>query len=273
MGFNTAIYFLKLGGSVITDKSKPYTERVNTIRRIFKEIKQARSESSFDLLIGHGGGSYPHTPAHKYKVNEGLIYKFSRKGASITHLAAQDLNRIVVSEGIKLGIDAFSFVPSSFALWHNGAAKSGYVAHIKEAMSRGFVPIVYGDAVIDEYKGVTIASTESVFEFLAKELNPARIILATDVDGVLDKDPITNKDAQLIHEINSRNINSVLRSAGASHTVDVTGGMFSKLKILYGIVRRTGTIGIIANGNRPGMIKKMLAMRTVKQGNYTIVRG
>ncbi|MGC8676084.1 MAG: isopentenyl phosphate kinase [Candidatus Micrarchaeia archaeon] len=265
------IFFLKLGGSIITNTKKAYTADLSTMRRVFAEIKQARSINNFDLVLGHGGGSFPHIPAHKYKVNEGLVYEFSRKGTSITHLVAQDLNKIVVNEGIRLGLSPFAFSPSSFALWSNGTAKEGYVGNILEALQRGFMPVVYGDAVIDDFKGAAIASTENVFEFMARSLRPRRVVLATDVDGVFDKDPVSNTDARLIRKIDHSNISKVLGGAGSSHKVDVTGGMFSKLATLYSIVKSTNATGIILNGKKPGLIRKALSMRKVTLGNYTVV--
>ena len=62
-------YFIKLGGSVITNTEKPYTAKIGTIRRVLNEIKEAKRDKDFNLIIGHGGGSFPHIPAHKYKVN------------------------------------------------------------------------------------------------------------------------------------------------------------------------------------------------------------
>jgi len=262
-------YFLKLGGSVITDTTKPYTAKIYTIRRVLREIKEARAEKEFNIIIGHGGGSFPHIPAHKYKVNEGLVYNFSRKGTTITHLVAQELNRIVVNEGIKLGLDLFPFAPSSFLLWNGDGAKDGYAANIKEAMSRGFIPVVYGDAVIDAKKGVAIASTEGVFEELSREIMAKKVVLATDVDGVFDKDPKTNNDAKLIKEVSSKNIREVIKGAGGSHKIDVTGGMYSKLLTLHEIVKRTKGIGIITNGNRKGAVKEALLYN---RGNFTIIR-
>lgn len=249
-----AIYFLKLGGSVITDVSKPYTAKRSTIKRILNEIKQAMSKKKFSLVIGHGGGSFPHIPASKYKVNDGLVYDYSWKGAAITHLVAAELNQIVTDLAIKTGISAFPFAPSSFGIWEANQGKELFASHIRFALAKKFVPIVYGDAVLDYKKGVSIASTESVFELLSKELKPKKVILATDVDGVFDKDPKVNKDAKLVKRIDSRNINEILKGATGSHKIDVTGGMFSKLKILYNIVSSTGSIGIITNGNKEGAI-------------------
>ncbi len=59
--------FLKLGGSLITDKDSPHTARPEILRRLADEIVAARqSNPAMQLLIGHGSGSFGHMPAKKY---------------------------------------------------------------------------------------------------------------------------------------------------------------------------------------------------------------
>ena len=53
--------FIKLGGSLITDKNAPHTINYDTLKRVVKELKEViDSESELNLLVGHGGGSFPH---------------------------------------------------------------------------------------------------------------------------------------------------------------------------------------------------------------------
>jgi isopentenyl phosphate kinase len=256
----TELYFLKLGGSIITDIEKPRTARRSVIRRIFEEIEEARREKQFDLLIGHGQGSFAHIPAAEYKVNDGLIYDNSRKGATITHMVAKEINDIVIEEAMKAGSNVFPFSPSSFGLW-GGEEPMGFVSGIRHAIASGFIPVTYGDVVINRDKGVSIAGTEKVFKLLVKELKPSKIIMATDVAGVFDKNPKKHSDAKLIGEISSKNINEALGCAGASTKIDVSGGMHSKLLIMHQMVTETKGEGIITDGSQKGNIKDALLER------------
>ncbi len=266
-------YFVKLGGSIITDTSKPYTARVPLISKLLNKIKKVEGRNSIKVIVGHGGGSFPHVPAHKYRVNEGLVNRLSWKGAALTHHVADELNRIVVSEALKLGLRVFPFSPSSFSLWRSGESPEGYVGQIREALKKGFVPIVYGDVVFDSKKGVSIASTEQVFSFIAKSIRPSRIILTTDVDGVFDKDPKIYPDAKLINVIDSTNIDKVLNGAGGSHKVDVTGGMATKLSLLYCMVKQNDALGIIVNGTKPELFEKALQNKIDENsGLFTVVK-
>ena len=257
------LYLLKLGGSIITDVSKRSTPLHDEVRRILGEIKEAKESQDFDIIIGHGSGSFAHIPAKEYKVNEGLVNENSRKGSSITQQVAQELNRIIIEEGTKLGLNTFQFAPSSFAMAENGTLVEGTTAHIKEALGSGFVPVVYGDVVIDRKKGVCIASTEKVFEFLAKNFEVDKVIMATDVDGVFDKNP-TEENAKLIESIDGSNINDVTQSTGTNASrVDVTGGMRTKVLGVYEMVRRSGNAGVIINGKVQGRIRDALLGKDV----------
>ena len=250
------LIFIKLGGSVIT-KPSPYTPDIERIDLLLKEIKDSMNDKK--VIIGHGGGSFPHIPAKEYQVNLGLVNEKSRYGASLTQHAAAQLHRIVFDEMLKIGFEPISFPPSAGVITKKGKIINWNIEPIKLALSKGFSIVTYGDLGIDEDQGVSIVSTEEAFRYLANELRPSKVILIGDVDGVFDKDPNKFKDANLIKEINKDNINSVLNlTSGSAKIADVTGGMKTKLSILYDIVISTGAIGYIANGSRQGVIKNIL---------------
>ncbi len=245
------LYMVKLGGAVITDTDKPGVARKEHIARLLSEIKEAKEKKGFNVIIGHGGGSFPHIPAKKYRVNEGIINEESRKGASLVKLSARELNSIIVSAALEVQMDVFPFDPSSFLVSRSGKAELASVEAIKNALNYGFTPIVYGDVVMDLEKGVSIASTEEVFRILSKHLPIKKVVLATDVDGVFDKDPFKYGDARLLPLVNEGNLHEILGAAGSAHKVDVTGGMNAKVALLSDIVSSTGGRGFILNGSKP----------------------
>ena len=65
-----SLYFIKIGGSIITDTSKPSTPKLQEIERLVDEIK-AGSEGH-RILVGHGSGSFGHVAVHKYNLENGL---------------------------------------------------------------------------------------------------------------------------------------------------------------------------------------------------------
>ncbi|HBA91193.1 MAG TPA: hypothetical protein DCZ08_05345, partial [Anaerolineaceae bacterium] len=67
------ITFLKLGGSLITDKSTPRKADMDVIRRLAAEIRTAQKElPQLRLLLGHGSGSFGHVPAREYNTRNGV---------------------------------------------------------------------------------------------------------------------------------------------------------------------------------------------------------
>ncbi len=259
------LYMIKIGGGSITDQGKPRTAKRDVISRLLKEINEAKNEKGFDIIIGHGGGSFPHVTAKEYKVNEGLVAENSLKGASLTKAMADELDAIVVDEALKLGMPVFPFSPSSFGLSDGKRIGSGFVEQIKVAIANGFIPIVYGDVMMDSKQGVSIASTEEIMRFISRSIPPKEVVLATDVDGVYDKDPSKYDGAKLIESVNSSNIEQIMSSTEGAGKVDVTGGMKTKISTLYEIVKGSaGCTGYIANAQTAGAIKGILL------GNKTV---
>lgn len=252
------LYFIKLGGSVITDTSKPSTHRQDQIERLLGEIKKAKLSKGFGLVIGHGGGSFGHIIAKEHMLHEGLKGKEGAKGHVKTHAAMRQLNTIVVDAATDLELNPYPFAPSSFAHSHDRKIVGGNLEGIKIAINNGFVPIVHGDVMFDGKQGVSIASTEEVFRFLSTGIRPDKIIIGTDMDGVFDRDPSANSDAKLVPLIDASNIDAILLGVGGARKVDVTGGMKTKLELLYEMVKRTGAIGYIVNAGKPGVIEKLL---------------
>ncbi len=248
-------YLIKIGGSVITDITMQKAAKPETIIKIFNELKPHLK--NVRMVVGHGSGSFAHVPAHKYKVNQGISVS-STEGASITQDAAAQLHRIVIGCAVSTGVNPLSFAPSSGALSNDGKIAVWDLSPMIKALELGFLPITYGDVVLDKSKGFSIASTEEVFRHIAKTIKPKKIIIGTDVGGIFDSDPKVNKDAKLIKEVNPENVNEILNYAGSSTKIDVTGGMKTKLEYLYNMSKQTGAVCQIVDLTITGNLKKVI---------------
>ncbi len=259
------LVFLKLGGSLITDKTRPFTTRPAVIQRLCREIAEARHAKNFELIIGNGGGSFPHGPAHKYQTHKGYLGPESVRGFAEVQDAAARLNRIVVNALLAAGVNACSIHPSAGAIAREASIVKWDLLPLKKIMDLGLVPCVYGDVAIDEKKGITILSTEEIFSFLAEELKPSRIVIAGEVDGVLAGDPNKEPNASLIPEINKKNYADVSKWLGASRAAaDVTGGMLGKVNKLREIASLSKNSEIIVvNGLAAGRVRDALLGKKV----------
>jgi len=255
------LVLLKLGGSVITEKNKPFTERPDVIKRLVKEIHEARQEKGLKLVVGHGGGSYPHVPAMKFKVNKGVINEKSYEGIARVQDAASRLNRIIVREFIDADENAVSIQLSSCSVAENGRIKEMYLKPVKMLLDFNMLPVIYGDVALDLKKGCCILSTEEALNYLVKsqalkEYKIKRIIICGRVDGVFDGNP-EDPSSKLIPVITKKNIGRVKNYLAESSGIDVTGGMAHKVERMLELTR-FGIETEIINALKPGYVKRAL---------------
>jgi isopentenyl phosphate kinase len=251
------LIFLKLGGSLITDKTQPLTAHPAVIQRIAHEIKQALEEDpNLRLLIGHGSGSFGHAIADQFQTQEGGRDPTYWQGFSKVWRAARELNQLVVESFQQEGLPLIAFPPSASVIAENKELASWDTRPIEFALSQGLIPLVQGDVIFDTKIGGTIFSTEKCFEYLAKTLSPRRILLAGLDKGVY-KD-ISNQN-EIYKQITPENFEDIHSSLFGSNAVDVTGGMIAKVKLMLALVQDHPSMKVqIFSGSEPGNIKKAL---------------
>lgn len=243
------LILIKLGGSVITDKSKPFTARIDVIKKLAIKIIKLKDKNT-DLIVGHGGGSFPHESASKYKTNLGNINKASVKGFCLTADYAIQINRIVMSELLKLKVNAVSFAPLSF-MYENKII----LDHILKALNLGILPVVYGDVALNKNTGFHISSTEMIFDRLIIKLSKfykkIKILYYTDTNGVYDS------NGKTIPLITPKNFKSIQKYITGSKNTDVTGGMLLKVKESLRLVKKIDAEVYIMNGFSKGRVTKI----------------
>ncbi len=259
---------IKLGGSLITDKNAPHTIRYNNLRMVVRELKEALdAQPELVLLIGHGGGSFPHPIAKAFRTIEGFHASTSSiRGFALCQNAASTLNRIIVDLMLDYGLDAVSIQPSACCVAADGKIARVFYEPVEHAMKNGIIPVVYGDCVFDEVRGCTVISTEQILKYLARYIRPDRVLCFVQVGGVYTSDPLRDRDAELIHEINDEEqVESYL--GGAYSPDDVTGGMRGKVHELLEIAR-TGIECEILSGDSGNVKRALMGER----GLGTIIR-
>lgn len=244
--------FIKLGGSLITDKRESQHFHAEVMQRAAREITSA-VQSGLRLLIGHGSGSFGHVAAQKHGTMVGVHTAEQWRGFAEVATVARRLNTLVVETLHEAGLPVFAVQPSSSAQCSDGKLTSMEVAPIRAALDQGLVPLVYGDVAIDTVRGGTIISTETIFFYLAERLHPARIMLLGEAEGVFDA------DGKIIPCITPDNLASVAAALGGSHGTDVTGGMASKVRQMVELAQRVPGLEIrIFSGTSAGHIEAAL---------------
>lgn len=254
------LVFLKLGGSLLTDKTREATPQPEALARLAQEIAAARAMTpDLQLLLGHGSGSFGHVIGRRHGTRAGVRDPEGWCGFAETALAAARLNRLVADALWDAGVPLWSLQPSASAQCHDGELHEMAMRPIAEALARGLVPLVFGDVALDDVRGGTIASTEELFAWLAPRLRPTRIVLLGVVDGVFASDPLRDPNARCLPCLTPKNVASLGASLGGSHGVDVTGGMLTKVCAMAGLVEAMPDLEVrFASGEIPGRLTQIL---------------
>ncbi len=266
IGIVTDIIFLKLGGSLITDKTKPYTPRLDSLKRLAGEIHNVLvRQPRLRLVVGHGSGSFGHQAAkedwapHPYPPPAGAdangVAPFWRGFEEVWYRASQ-LNRYVVEALHEAGVPVMAFAASAWACAEDGQIKDWDTRSIETALEHGLVPLIYGDIVFDVVKGGTILSTEMLMFRLAQRLHPKTILLAGLEAAIWADFPARQ---QKVGKITPSSFDGVSGRVGGSHGTDVTGGMRSKVEDMLELVRQNpGMSAQIFSGEESGNVERAL---------------
>jgi isopentenyl phosphate kinase len=253
-----SFYFLKLGGSLITDKNRPLTPRPEALARLSNEIAAGLEQNpGLRLVLGHGSGSFGHVAAKRHGTRQGVNTPQGWRGFAEVWRDAAALNRIVMDKMHAAGLPAIAFPPSASITSEDGVVAAWNLYPLRSALRAGLLPVVFGDVTFDTVRGGTILSTEDLFNHLARELHPDRLLLAGIEPGVWADFPSCT---QLVPEITPGNLGQVARALGESAATDVTGGMASKVREMLSLIQDTPSLEVlIFSGEEPGLVRSALA--------------
>jgi isopentenyl phosphate kinase len=248
------LLFIKFGGSLITDKRVEGSFREDVVLRLGREIHAAINENpGLQILIGHGSGSFGHFAARQYGTMQGVHTPEQWRGFAQVATTAAELNHLTAKALQAVGLPVWRIQPSASALSHDGVIVNLAVEPIREALKRRIIPLVYGDVSLDEVRGGTIISTETIFFFLARSLPVNQILLLGEVEGVYDQ------NGQVVPEITPDNLHAIEEALGGSAGTDVTGGMESKVRDMVALTQHVPGLTIrIMDGVKPDWLKRTI---------------
>jgi isopentenyl phosphate kinase len=249
--------FLKLGGSLITDKTRVEHAHTRTLQRLARETKTAReARPDLQLVLGHGSGSFGHVAAKMHGTREGVKDRAGWLGYAEVAAAAARLNQIVTDIFVAEGVPVVSVPPSTSARCEDGKLFYLDTFVMRTLLESQLVPLVQGDVALDNVRGATIVSTEDVFIYLVREFRPTHILLAGEVAGVFEHAEMTGA---IIPVITPANVAQYAAALGGSHGTDVTGGMVDKVQQMLDVVKHYPTIEArIFSGAPRGNVQRLL---------------
>ena len=255
-----SVVLVKLGGSLLTDKTRPYTPRPAVMERLADEVARLWPSLQGRLVLGHGSGSFGHEAAQ----DTGLAAaeaEVSANALSRTQHAAHRLHRHVMDALRDAGLPAVSFAPSSLLVTDEGHPVSLHAEPVHRGLDQGVLPVSFGDVTLDRTRGGAICSTETILRVLAKSLGTQDLAVGPalwfgDTEGVYDA------TGGIIETIVPADAEKVLSAATAPDVPHVTGGMRHRVETALALAR-DGTASLITGGETTGRLERALRAQEV----------
>jgi len=248
------IILLKLGGSLLTDKNKPFSLREDILERCLNQI----IESKKAIILIHGGGSFGHPIAKEYQISQGLNDSIKNQiiGLSKTHKAMNEFNSIIINKMLDNGRSAISVQPSSIFIQDFNEIIFKSIDPIEKMLDLGIIPVLYGDILLSWDSSFTILSGDQIILKLCEKIQKykiSKVIFAIEEDGIYIED---NGNKRLALKLKSNDLTN-LKMAELDQKIDVTGGIKGKLEAIKEIIKFNIPVQII-NGIKNKNILKAL---------------
>lgn len=152
---------------------------------------------------------------------------------------------------------------------------------LNKLLELGVIPIInQNDTVstieLDEIctdMQVCFSDNDKLSALVASELDANLLVILSDVDGLYDSNPKTNKDAKIIPVV--ENVTNEILEYGTGASAGGRGGMKTKLEAARLVTRSGGTV-VVANGQTPSIIKRVFSgdeIGTIFMANEEMLSG
>ena len=243
--YSDEIIVIKCGGSVLLDKNlfKQFIEDISVIFKL-----------GLSVIVIHGGGKNIKKKLDNLNIDSKFINGLrvtDERTIKFVEEALLELNNEIINKLNNLQANAQSVAPQTNNIIKIKPERQelGYVGSPKEIDSNTLLKIIKEKKIpimvpmgIGDDKKIYNINADIAAGTVAKELNSRRLLLMTDVEGVLDK----NKN--LISEINSAVAEEMLKDG------DISGGMIPKINTCLDAVNNGVTGVVIVDGRKPHSI-------------------
>ena len=256
---------IKLGGSLITFKSRFEEARLDVIGRVADEVKRLIDEvKDVRIVLIHGGGSFGHPQALKYKVGRRRIME--DEGWKVLEVAysVRRLNQTVFKVFREKGIPILPIHAFSIAVNDRGILRELFIQPIIQCLDYGIIPLIHGDVASDLTYGFSIVSGDTLASEIAIKIKADKLVYGVDVDGILNGEGKTIPCLS-VSQIERGDVRKFVRRG----FVDATGGILGKLleaskAAKYGVdvyvanLARKGVLAGIVKGLRVSGITRII---------------
>lgn len=250
------VVIIKLGGGLIAPKDwKAETADIEVIKRLSKEIAEAKKKNNFDLVVVSGSGNFGHAAVKKYGIADKLA-------AAKVQIIAQKIGEIVTQSLLDVEISACLVSPHDIWVTKDGKIILDEGEQLVKLLEQDLTPVLYGDVIWDMEKTAVIFSGERCISSLVPTLIKSghkidKIIQVSKEDGVWD----SNK--RIIPEITSKNWPKIKKDVTGAVGVDVTGGMLHKVEESLEIANKYLISSAIVNGKKDRLLFNTLVSKKI----------
>lgn len=246
---------VKVGTSTLAHSTgRLNIRRVETLCRVLSDLLNAGNEimlvSSGAIGMGMGKLSLDNKPEDMATKQAAaavgqceLMYVYDKEFSEYNHTIAQ----ILITNSIV----------------NNETDHRNFINTVSRLLDFGVMPIINENDTISTEE-IVIGDNDTLGAIVATSLDADLLIILSDIDGLYDKDPRTNSDAVLIHEVYEINNDIMLMGKGSGSTLG-TGGMHTKLRAAKAVTEK-GIDMVIANGSDPNVLYDI-----VEKGNVGTV--
>ena len=258
--YKNDLIVIKYGGNVFIDR--------NIFDNFIADIK-ILNDLGISIAVVHGGGPRIKRELEKSNIKSKFIRGLRVTDKNIIDIVENvliDFNNDIVSSLKKLGTDAISIhtkknnlikvIPEAEELGYVGIPKEINNNIIEEVLNKNQVPIISPLGLDLDNKSYNI-NGDTAAGAIAKSLKSRRLLLMTNVDGVLDK------KKKLIEEISSSEILKMIKDN------IITEGMIPKINTCLDAVNNGVTaVGIIDGRKKHSILFEIFS----DKGSGTLIR-
>ena len=265
------IILLKLGGSLLTDKNKPFSIREDIVEGSVQQIVDAKEK----VVLIHGGGSFGHPLAKKYSIINGIDSSIPNQvlGLTETHQSMNKFNSYLVNSFLEKNYPALPIQTSSIFIKDSQEISISSMEVIETALDLNILPILYGDIILDKQGSFSIISGDQIILELCRNLNRyhvSKVIFTMETDGIYVTDEKRGNNSILVTECYSDQLED-LNLTNLGQKIDVTGGIKGKINFIQKIVNNDIPVQLI-NGLKENYIFRSLKNEKLDCTNVLIKR-
>jgi len=225
---------VKIGGSVFSDKSKPYSFREKSVEKLAELFSYITRDNTVALVLVLGGGSHGHVIVKQLLETHGRLEK---RHVPIISRVMERLALRFAGVLEERGLAPLIVHPHNICYAIQGQHHCDLSIAAK-AIEDGIPVITYGDAILSD-TGAYILSGDDLTVDLALLTKTPVLFYLSNVNGIRDVNGEVIPEATLKELVENNTL-------GGASGIDVTGGMRKKVESLSRLP--PGTKVCIANG-------------------------